>query len=293
MALTEWEGLGTWRSLGQGLKHGWIGEKTVAAGSRWKVPSEGAVWLWLNRVGEGLIWGKKDRFMLKPGMYALTGGGEPSDWVCLRYPGEHRVEVLVIEPEWLRVRLRSEWLHPEMSKWLANGCPVAFCGLMSVWEQEVARALERDDKLPHALLAEAKVLEWAAVRLFRSSDAREPAAFCAQFGHTDRVRLALEQLRLRIAEQLDLEDLARSSGLAPHYLSRRVRHETGRTLKQHLRRMRVEHACSLLGHRRMNITEAALEVGYQSLSHFAKAFREELGVSPREWLAQQRDQLDT
>jgi AraC-like DNA-binding protein len=35
----------------------------------------------------------------------------------------------------------------------------------------------------------------------------------------------------------------------------------------------------------MNVTEAALEVGYQSLSHFAKAFREETGLTPRAWLA--------
>jgi AraC-like DNA-binding protein len=33
------------------------------------------------------------------------------------------------------------------------------------------------------------------------------------------------------------------------------------------------------------VTEVALNVGYQSLSHFAKAFREETGRTPSEWLA--------
>ena len=32
----------------------------------------------------------------------------------------------------------------------------------------------------------------------------------------------------------------------------------------------------------------SLEVGYQSLSHFAKAFREETGESPSKWLGRQR-----
>ena len=279
---------GSWRRFGDGLRHGRIDEGIVSAGWRWKVPSEGAIWLWLNCAGDGLVWGKRDRFILKPGMYALTGGGEPADWVCLRYPGKHQLEVLVIDPTWLRARLLSEWVHPDMRAWLEDGCPVAFCGLMSMWEQDVASALQQVNQLPRALIAEAKVLEWAAVRLFRSTDAREPTAFCAQVGRQDPVRLALSRLRMRLAEPLSLEDLAGHCGVAPHYLSRRVRRDTGATLKQHLRRLRVEHACSLLTSGRMNITEAALEVGYQSISHFAKAFREELGEAPREWLARRR-----
>jgi AraC-like DNA-binding protein len=35
----------------------------------------------------------------------------------------------------------------------------------------------------------------------------------------------------------------------------------------------------------MNVTEASLEVGYQSLSHFSKAFREETGLCPSDWIA--------
>jgi AraC-like DNA-binding protein len=36
----------------------------------------------------------------------------------------------------------------------------------------------------------------------------------------------------------------------------------------------------------MNASEAALEVGYRSLSHFSQAFRAEKGKSPSEWIRQ-------
>jgi transcriptional regulator GlxA family with amidase domain len=131
------------------------------------------------------------------------------------------------------------------------------------------------------------------VRLFRSADPRHPPAFCARFGRPDPVRRALETLRSRVAGPLDLKRLARECGVAPHHPSRRVRRETGATLQRHLRRPRVERACDPLAGGRTNVTKIALEVGYQSLSHFAKAFREELGRTPHEWLAAGRRRSDT
>jgi transcriptional regulator GlxA family with amidase domain len=95
---------------------------------------------------------------------------------------------------------------------------------------------------------------------------------------------AIHLLRERLDQSLDLGAIAKEVGVAPHQLSRRVSTETGSTLQRHLRRLRIERACEALHTGRMNITEVALEVGYQSPSHFAKAFREETGDSPSHWL---------
>ena len=67
-------------------------------------------WLWLNREGDGLIWGERDRFPLKPGMYAMTGGDEEGNWSCIRQSGRHSLELVVISRDWLARRLGS---HPE------------------------------------------------------------------------------------------------------------------------------------------------------------------------------------
>ena len=282
-----------WWGEANDLRCGRVAGRIVSGGWRWKVSSEGAIWLWLNREGSGLVWGERDRFILKPGMYAMTGGGKPGEWSCVRYPGMHTLEVVVISREWLRDRLgkNTDWLHPELGKWLRDGGSVAFCGLMGVWERDLCDALAQaaQEAGPSRLLAEARVLEWAAVRLFRAKPGDSGGGFCSAIRDRDPVKRAIHLLRERLDQPLDLTTLAKEVGVAPHHLSRRVSSETGDTLQRHLRRIRIERACEALDSGKMNVTEVALEVGYQSLSHFAKAFREETGESPSKWLARKRN----
>lgn len=283
----------SWWGDTSSLRCGHFNGRISSGGWRWKVASEGAVWLWLNRSGSGLVWGENDRFILKPGMYAMTGGGKPGEWSCVRYPGTHLLDIVVISREWLRERLgkNTEWLHPDLGNWLVHGGSVAFCGLMSVWERELCEALSLAAGAvgPARLIAEARVLEWAAVRLFRPKTSEVAPSFCATVRDQDPVKRAVALLRDRIDQPLDLVALAKEVGIAPHYLSRRVSAETGDTLQRHLRRLRIERACEALDSGKMNVTEVALEIGYQSLSHFAKAFREETGIPPGKWLSRTRD----
>jgi AraC-like DNA-binding protein len=276
-----------WWGEGNELRCGRVTGQISSGGWRWNISSGGAIWLWLNREGSGLLWGANDRFILKPGMYAMTGGGKTGDWSCVRYPGMQLLEVVVISQEWLRERLgkNTEWLHPELGKWLQDCGSVAFCGLMGVWERDLCEALARAaiESGPTRLLAEARVLEWAAVRLFRTK-AGSNSGFCATLRDRDPVKRAIHLLRERLDQPLDLTAIAKEVGVAPHHLSRRVSKETGATLQRHLRRLRIEQACEALDSGKMNVTEVALEVGYQSLSHFAKAFREEMGKTPSQWI---------
>ena len=275
-----------WWGETQGLRYARV-KGVVAANWRWAVSSKETVWLWLNREGDGLIWGERDRFPLKPGMYAMTGGDEEGNWSCIRQSGRHSLELVVISRDWLARRLGShpENIHPGLGKWMQSGGPVGFCGLMGVWERNLCDALERAGRNagPGRLLAEAKVLEWSAARLFRSASDKGKADLHAMPGSP--VARALQFLASHLDEALDLTSLAREVGASPHHLSRKVSAETGLTLQRHLRRLRIERACEELDAKRMNVTEVALEVGYQSLSHFAKAFREETGRTPSEWLA--------
>lgn len=273
-----------WKSE-EGLRIGRVSGAIKSSGWQWNVASTGSVWLWLNREGTGLIWGKNDRFLLKPGMFAMTGGDPAGEWTCLRHPGHHELEIVTIPREWLLRRLGSEvsQIRQGLAEWLRNGGQVAFCGLMGLWERDLceALALVGREPGPARLMAEARVLEWSAARLFRS-----PSTDISPAPHEhDPVKRAIQLLRERLDQNLDLATIAREVGVSPHHLSRKVSSETGLTLQRHLRRLRIERACETLNSKRMNVTEVALEVGYQSLSHFAKAFREETGRSPSDWLA--------
>ena len=74
--------------------------------------------------------------------------------------------------------------------------------------------------------------------------------------------------------------LAAEAGCGAFHLSRTFSQHTGRTVPQYLRQLRLERAAQLLREGRCNVTEAAMEVGYSSLSHFSKAFWEAYGCCP-------------
>lgn len=95
-----------------------------------------------------------------------------------------------------------------------------------------------------------------------------------------RVRRVKQYLAEHLDEALDLNALARLVGCSAHHLSRSFSESAGTTISRHLRRLRIERAASLLASGRFNVSEAAVEVGYQSLSHFSKAFLEEKGCLP-------------
>ena len=99
-----------------------------------------------------------------------------------------------------------------------------------------------------------------------------------------RVGKAMAWLRENMDEELDLPALARMVHASPSYLSRLFHRQVGRSLLQERRRLRVEKARLLMERGRMNVSEAAVEVGYRSLSRFVRAFVEETGMSPGEWL---------
>ena len=77
-----------------------------------------------------------------------------------------------------------------------------------------------------------------------------------------------------------LEELGHAVGCSPFHLSRTFSSATGMTIPQYVRQLRMERAAVLLRSGRFNVSEAALEVGYLSLSHFSQAFHDTFGCCP-------------
>jgi len=124
-----------------------------------------------------------------------------------------------------------------------------------------------------------KALELASHLFFRPAGGE---LFCtrAQRAARDRVERARAILRERLSEPPSLEELGKLVGCSPFYLSRLFSQEAGMTIQQFLRQIRMERAAELLRSGKCNVTEAALEVGYNSLSHFSATFHETFGCCP-------------
>ncbi|WP_020038288.1 AraC family transcriptional regulator [Salipiger mucosus] len=87
----------------------------------------------------------------------------------------------------------------------------------------------------------------------------------------------------RLGERIVLSDLARSLGVSHVTLNRAFRLETGRSVFEHLRAMRLEKAAHLIGETDRSLIKIAFECGFSSPSHLSKAWRDLHGASPRAW----------
>ena len=79
---------------------------------------------------------------------------------------------------------------------------------------------------------------------------------------------------------ISLDDVARRVASSRRQLQRAYA-EIGRTtFREHLTKVRMEHAAELLGTRRLTVREVAQRVGYRQPAQFAKAFRRHQGLAP-------------
>ena len=152
---------------------------------------------------------------------------------------------------------------------------------MSIEQRNVVANLASPpvSKAAQILWYQSKALELMAHFLFEPKD---PEFFCQRQKRVarERVERAKELLARDLVNPLTLEALGQEVGCSPFYLSRMFSREVGLTIPQYLRKLRMERAAELLRTGRYNVTEAATEVGYSSLSHFSKAFCETIGCCP-------------
>lgn len=96
----------------------------------------------------------------------------------------------------------------------------------------------------------------------------------------ERANQVIDLLKRDLADPPSLKAIGKEIGCSHYYLSRTFSTETGSTIPQYLRKLRMERAAELLRSGQCNVTEAAFEVGYSSLSHFSSAFQETFGCCP-------------
>ncbi len=95
---------------------------------------------------------------------------------------------------------------------------------------------------------------------------------------------AITRARVLIADQhaddLTLEDVAKSVNMSAFYFCKMFKKATGMTFTDYLARVRVEKVKNLLLNPHKRISEAAFEAGFQSLSQFNRVFRRVAGEAP-------------
>lgn len=83
-------------------------------------------------------------------------------------------------------------------------------------------------------------------------------------------------------EKFGVSELAAEISMSRSNLLRKVQKNTGLSVSQFIRKIRLEHARELLKSTNLNVAEIAFEVGFSSSSYFIKCFHEHYGYSPGE-----------
>lgn len=86
-----------------------------------------------------------------------------------------------------------------------------------------------------------------------------------------------------------LEKVSQKFGYSPRQIMRIIKNSTDKTFTALLTQLRMEKAVALIKQNKLSIEQIAQEVGYASLSGFYYSFRNYYGISPGQWLEDQRD----
>jgi AraC-like DNA-binding protein len=223
---------------------------------------------------------------LRPRASVFYFQGTPPLAARRRAKEHHRFLTVEFAAEFLKKHLKSEarHLHPCVQgviKQSARQSAVTTPEPMGLTFLQLVESLQRCPvfKPAQETWFRCKALELAAQSFFCPPEGeffctRQQRAACERAGCVRKI------LAERLADPPSLEELGRLAGCSPFYLSRQFSEATGLTIQQFLRQARLERAAELLRAGKHNVTEAALEVGYNSLSHFTVAFREVFGCCP-------------
>ncbi|PXX37778.1 AraC family transcriptional regulator [Undibacterium pigrum] len=166
-------------------------------------------------------------------------------------------------------------------------------------------ATQVDDTLAQAVLRllqalasplEAKILAPAIVReiYFRILMGEQGAAMRAalsQGSHFQKITRALRKIHDGFSDKLDVDSLARESGMSLPAFHLHFKQVTSTTPIQYIKAMRLHKARLLMIRSGMNAYTASNTVGYESSSQFSREFKRLFGRSPLEEVRQMRTAL--
>jgi AraC-like DNA-binding protein len=241
----------------------------------------------LNLAGRGRLGRGPTAVELAPRstVFYWCGDTPPEAW---RLPADrHEFFTVELSQPFLARRLSGHepGMHPlarALLRGTDTGSAVAETAELGPELERFAEGLRHPPSLQaaRALWYESRVLELASKFLFQA--APEAELFCDRQRRVarERVERVVALLQADLVQPPDLEAISRQVGCSPFHLSRTFSAEMGVTIPQHLRRLRLDRAAELLRAGRHNVTEAAMAVGYSSLSHFSQAFHEQFGCCP-------------
>lgn len=103
----------------------------------------------------------------------------------------------------------------------------------------------------------------------------------------ERLKLMLAYIRRHLEQELTIGDIARAAAVSESECIRCFRAVIGSTPIRYVKQLRLQRAAELLKSTHKKIAEIAADCGFQEMSYFSRAFREQFGKTPSEYRSAQ------
>ena len=100
----------------------------------------------------------------------------------------------------------------------------------------------------------------------------------------ERMRKVLEYTMKNYSDKITINDISDVAVMTKNAFCKYFKKRTNITYFEFLKRIRIEHACSLLREKKeMSVAEIAQRTGYKNLSNFNQQFRDVINTSPQKF----------
>lgn len=94
---------------------------------------------------------------------------------------------------------------------------------------------------------------------------------------------AVEFISKNLDRPISIKKLAKIACMSKASFYRYFNNEFGISPIEYINQERIKKACKLLKNKNLNVTEVSFQLGYSSLSHFIKLFKEQTGTTPKQY----------
>ncbi len=103
------------------------------------------------------------------------------------------------------------------------------------------------------------------------------------------LRTAVNKVETKLADEVfDFDQFAIDMATSKSTLHRKLKSLTGLSPGEFIRNIRMKHAVQMLNNNIGNISEIAYAVGFNDPKYFSRCFKAEFGMTPKEWMDQNR-----
>ena len=193
-----------------------------------------------------------------------SGGEKGLDLFCARFEYDEHADIMHDLPETILISMN----HPSLQ-----------C-LVSMLQYESAHTLSGSRAIVNAL---SSVLLVLIVRAYLEQGGEAPLGGILNGLRDKRLRQLIQTVVSRPEDEWNIEKMTALANLSRAQLMRLFKQQTGISPHAFVNLIRLRQAAVLLRQTADSVLSVALNVGFQSETHFGKAFKKQYGISPGQY----------